>query len=89
MDETKNSAKQNLELLLNPKSIAFVGASTKTDVAGNDMLLEVLLSGYNGRIYGVNPKYSDVEGIKCYPSLADLPEVVDLVVLAIGFVTKL
>jgi acyl-CoA synthetase (NDP forming) len=82
--ETKISTKQNLERLLNPKSIAFVGASTKTDVAGNDMLLEVLLSGYNGRIYGVNPKYSDVEGIKCYPSLADLPEVVDLVVLAIG-----
>ncbi len=84
MAETKISTKQNLERLLNPKSIAFVGASTKTDVAGNDMLLEVLLSGYNGRIYGVNPKYSDVEGIKCYPSLADLPEVVDLVVLAIG-----
>jgi len=84
VDKTKNSAKQNLERLLNPKSIAFIGASTKTDVAGNDMLLEVLLSGYNGRIYGVNPKYSDVEGIKCYPSLADLPEVVDLVVLAIG-----
>jgi acyl-CoA synthetase (NDP forming) len=82
--ETKISTKQNLERLLNPKSIAFVGASTKTDVAGNDMLLEVLLSGYNGRIYGVNPKYRDVEGIKCYPSLADLPEVVDLVVLAIG-----
>ncbi|MBC8441883.1 MAG: acetate--CoA ligase family protein [Deltaproteobacteria bacterium] len=80
----KNNKKQNLEPLLNPKSIAFVGATTKPDVAGNDMLLEVLGSGYKGRIYCVNPKYDEIEGIKCYSSLADLPEKVDLVVLAIG-----
>jgi len=84
VNEAKKSGKQNMEPLLNPKSIAFVGASTKKDVAGNDMLLEVLISEYNGRVYGVNPKYGEVEGIKCYPTLADLPEVVDLVVLAIG-----
>ena len=84
MDPIKNYVKQNLDPLLNPKSIAFVGATTKPDVAGNDMLLEVLASGYKGRIYCVNPKYDAVEGIKCYPSLADLPEKVDLVVLAIG-----
>jgi acyl-CoA synthetase (NDP forming) len=84
MDGIKNTRKQNLDLLLNPKSIAFVGASSKADAAGNDMLLEVLVSGYDGRIYCVNPKYEEVEGIKCYPSLADLPEKVDLVVLAIG-----
>jgi acetate---CoA ligase (ADP-forming) len=80
----KNVPNQNLEPLLNPKSIAFVGASEKKDVAGNDMLLEVLHSGYKGQIYSVNPKYNNVEGIKCYPSLTELPEVVDLVVLAIG-----
>jgi acetate---CoA ligase (ADP-forming) len=80
----KNVPNQNLEPLLNPKSIAFVGASEKKDVAGNDMLLEVLHSEYEGQIYGVNPKYDSVEGIKCYLSLSELPEVVDLVVLAIG-----
>lgn len=80
----KNVPNQILDPLLKPESIAFVGASEKKDVAGNDMLLEVLHSGYKGRIYGVNPKYKSVEGIKCYPSLTELPEVVDLVVLAIG-----
>jgi acetate---CoA ligase (ADP-forming) len=80
----KNVPNQNLKPLLNPKSIAFVGASEKKDVAGNDMLLEVLHSEYKGQIYGVNPKYDSVEGIKCYLSLSELPEVVDLVVLAIG-----
>ncbi len=84
MLKMKNTVKQNLEPLLNPKSIAFVGASTKKDVAGNDMLLEIKHSGFTGHIYGVNPKYKNVEGIKCYPSLTDLPEIVDLVVLAIG-----
>lgn len=84
MDGIENQARQNLTPLLNPKSIAFVGASKNTNAAGNDMLLEVLHSGYDGRIFCVNPKYDEVEGIKCYPSLADLPEVVDLVVLAIG-----
>jgi acetate---CoA ligase (ADP-forming) len=76
--------KQNLDPLLNPKSIALIGASPKADVAGNDMLLEVLRSDYKGRTYGVNPKYNEVAGIKCFPSLADLPERVDLIVLAIG-----
>ena len=84
MDGIKNYVGQNLNPLLNPKSIAFVGATTKPDVAGNDMLLEVLLSGYKGRTYCVNPKYDEVEGIKCYPSLSDLPETVDLAILAIG-----
>lgn len=84
VNRMENKPKQNLDSLLNPKSIAFVGATTKPDVAGNDMLLEVLASGYKGRIYCVNPKYDSVEGIKCYPSLTDLPEKVDLAVLAIG-----
>ena len=80
----ENNTRQNLEPLLNPESIAFVGATTKPDVAGNDMLLEVLQSDYRGRMYCVNPKYNEVEGITCYPSLSHLPEVVDLTVLAIG-----
>lgn len=84
MDTIENNVRQNLNPLLNPKSIAFVGATTKPDVAGSDMLLEVLASGYKGRIYCVNPKYNKIKGIKCYPSLADLPETVDLAVLAIG-----
>ena len=73
-----------LSPLLAPRSIALVGASTRVDVAGNDMVLQLLESGYQGRVYAVNPKYDEVEGIPCYPSLADLPESVDLCVLAIG-----
>ncbi|WP_372741429.1 acetate--CoA ligase family protein [Neptunomonas sp.] len=70
--------------LLAPQSIALVGASLQMDVAGNDMILELLQSGYQGKIYPVNPKYAEVEGMLCFPSLSALPESVDLVVLAIG-----
>jgi len=76
--------KKDLRPLLSPESVALVGASITPDAAGNDMLLEILASGYKGGVYAVNPKYEEVQGIKCYPSLKDLPVVVDLVVLAIG-----
>ena len=48
------------------------------------MVLQILQSGYQGKVYAVNPKYEEVEGFPCYPSLSDLPESVDLVVLAVA-----
>jgi putative YhdH/YhfP family quinone oxidoreductase len=70
--------------MLAPSSIALVGASTTPNVAGNDMVLELQLSGFRGPVYPVNPLYDEVEGLPCYRSLAELPEAPDLVVLGIG-----
>lgn len=70
--------------LLAPESVAFVGASERPNTPGRDMLETVRRSGYRGRVYAVNPKYETIDGIACYPSLADLPEPVDLAVLAVG-----
>ena len=67
-----------LQPLLAPCSIALVGASLRAESAGNDMVLQLLQSGFGGRVYAVNPKYNQVAGIPCYPSLSDLPETVDL-----------
>ena len=74
----------SLQPLLAPRSIVLVGASLRPDAAGNDMVLQLLQSGYQGRVYAVNPKYDEVEGIPCFPSLADLPDPVDLCVMAVG-----
>ena len=68
--------------LLSPRAVAFVGASPRPNTPGNDMLRMVKRSGFKGAVYAVNPKYESVEDIRCYPSLADLPERVDHVVLA-------
>ncbi len=73
-----------LHRMLAPDSVALVGASTVLNIAGNDMVLELQVSRYPGRVYPVNPKYVEVEGHNCYPSLRDLPEVPDLAVLSIG-----
>lgn len=73
-----------LERMLAPASVALVGASTVPNVPGNDMVLELQVSRYPGAVFPVNPKYDEVEGHRCYPSLADLPAVPDLAVLGVG-----
>ncbi len=70
--------------LLAPRSIAFVGASPRPDTPGNDMMRMVLRGGFKGALYAVNPNYAEIEGYPCYPSLAGLPEPVDLAVLSVA-----
>ncbi len=70
--------------MLEAESMAIVGASPKTDSFGEMMVLEALRSGYEGTVYPVNPKYDEILGLKAYPSLADLPEPVDIAVLGVG-----
>jgi acyl-CoA synthetase (NDP forming) len=70
--------------LLTPRSIAFVGASPSLGAPGNQMILEARRGGFAGAMYPVNPKYDEVEGLRCYPSLADLPEAADMAILAVA-----
>ncbi|MFT5202661.1 MAG: putative YhdH/YhfP family quinone oxidoreductase [Candidatus Aldehydirespiratoraceae bacterium] len=74
----------HLSRMLAPDSVALVGASTMPNVAGNDMVLELQVSRFDGTVYPVNPKYREVEGYRCFPSLRDLPTVPDLAVLSVG-----
>ncbi|MDN7683126.1 acetate--CoA ligase family protein [Burkholderia cenocepacia] len=74
----------SLQPLLAPASIALVGVSPQADATGNDMLLELRQSGYAGTIYFVNPKYDQIDGVRCYATLAELPGIPDLTVLAVG-----
>ena len=73
-----------LSRMLAPDSVALVGASTVPNQAGNDMVLELQVARYPGAVYPVNPRYREVEGHRCYPSLRDLPIVPDLAVLGVG-----
>ena len=72
----------NIQALVSPKSIALVGANEKMGFGGHAARNLVNFRG-NCRFYFVNPKYSELLGEKCYPSLKDLPETVDCVELAI------
>jgi acyl-CoA synthetase (NDP forming) len=69
--------------LLSPRSIAFVGASARPNTPGHDMMRMVRRGGFAGVVHAVNPNYREIEGYPCFPSLADLPEAPDLVVLSV------
>lgn len=73
-----------LDPLLRPRSVAVVGASENSDSMGEWSLRNLLKGGYTGNIYPVNPKYDEVQGVRCYPYLADLPAPPDLVIFAVS-----
>ena len=65
-----------------PQSIAVVGASERPGSLGFRTLQN--LAGFRGAVYPVNGKYKELAGRRCYASLADLPQVPDCVVVALG-----
>ncbi|NMF89564.1 acetate--CoA ligase family protein [Aromatoleum petrolei] len=73
-----------LSPLLQPRSIAMIGASNNAARIGG-MPLDLLKHfGYEGRVFPVNPKYEEIFGYPCYPDIESVPEAPELVVLAIG-----
>jgi acyl-CoA synthetase (NDP forming) len=79
------SYKKDLGPLLSPKSIAVIGASEKFG-AGSLVIENLRTLGFEGTIVPVNPGYSEVLGMRCYPSLADIPDriAVDSVAVVLG-----
>ncbi len=74
---------RGLTALLEPRSLAVVGASARPGSFGDQLVGQLLAGGYRGAVHLVNPRYREVAGLPCHPSLADLPGPVDLVVLAV------
>ena len=68
--------------LLNPKSIAIIGASNDTKKPGGNMLKNILAGGFAGNLYAVNPKEEGVQGIKSFSEAKEIPQT-DLGILAI------
>jgi acyl-CoA synthetase (NDP forming) len=79
-----HAASHRLSPLLTPRSVALVGASPKAGSAGNGMIQAIATGAFAGRLYLVNPNYPEIEGRPCHPSLASLPEAVDLAVLGVA-----
>src|SRR5579862_4419022 len=70
-----------LDSLFMPRSVAVVGASERQGSVGRSVLWNLLSSPFGGTVFPVNAKRPSVLGIKAYPSVRDLPEKVDLVVV--------
>jgi predicted CoA-binding protein len=71
------SAKERLRILRSAESIALVGVSANPLRSSNFVATYLVRTPF--RVYPVNPAYEEVLGVKCYPTLADLPEVPDIV----------
>ncbi|MDP9209367.1 MAG: CoA-binding protein, partial [Actinomycetota bacterium] len=76
-------SRRGLAALLEPRSLAVVGASARPGSFGDQLVGQLLAGGYRGTVHLVNPRYREVAGRPCHPSLADLPGPVDLAVLAV------
>lgn len=74
----------NLDRLLSPRAIAVVGASANPARIGGQPLHALRHFGYTGRVFAVNPKYAEIGGEPCYSSVAEIPEYVDVAIVAIG-----
>ena len=70
----------SLEEVLHPKSIAVVGASERG--RGSQFFSALVDFGFKGKIYPVNPKYSEIMNVKAYPTVKDIPDPVDYVISA-------
>ncbi|MGH8264846.1 MAG: acetate--CoA ligase family protein [Steroidobacteraceae bacterium] len=73
-----------LESLLRPRSIAVLGATEREGTVGRHAVENLVKGGFGGPLFAVNPKYPSVCGVRCYPSLAALPEHVEHVVFAVS-----
>lgn len=72
-----------LHEILNPKSIAFYGANNKGAGIASIQIMNLIVSGYQGKIYPIHLKEDSIMGFKAYKSIGEVPEVPDLVIIVL------
>lgn len=81
---TSQTTIPDLRLLFQPRSIAIIGASQDEFKSGGAFISRLLKDGYAGKIYPINPREPEIRSLKSYPSVLDVPDDLDLVIIAIG-----
>jgi len=69
--------------VLSPRSVAVIGASTDSSKVGNAVLANLLQGNFSGPVYPVNAEHRSVRGVRAYPTVRDIPDDVDLAVVAV------
>lgn len=72
-----------MDPLFRPKSVAVIGASTEPRALGRQILQNILNYGFRGRVYPVNPKAKELLGVRCFPSVLDIPDPIDLAIVVV------
>ncbi|HXH20710.1 MAG TPA: acetate--CoA ligase family protein [Dehalococcoidia bacterium] len=69
--------------IMNPRSVAVIGASAEEGKIGYSVVRNILDGGYKGKVHPINPRLSEIQGLKAYPAITDVPGEVDVAVFAI------
>ena len=80
---TKRFTNEQIDRLLRPKSVAVIGASDRVGALGATLLNNLVQYKFDGDIYPVNPKRDELQGLKVYHTVDELPEGIDCAVIAI------
>jgi acetate---CoA ligase (ADP-forming) len=82
-EREERAASAALRKLLEPASVAVIGASRRRGTVGGELFHNLLAAGFTGPVYPVNPKAASVQSVAAYATVEDIPGPVDLAVLAV------
>ncbi len=72
-----------LEYIFRPSSVAVIGASGRKGKIGREILHNLIVNEFNGKVFPVNPNYEVIHSIKCYSTILDVPDAVDLAIIVV------
>jgi acetyltransferase len=81
--EAPGAGSAGIEHFYNPRSIAIIGASPHRMKPGGRPLVALRERGYAGSVFPVNPSYDEIEGARCYASVLDIPDPVDMAIVSV------
>src|SRR5579862_5929088 len=80
-DRYAEEGRPGLDCMFSPESVAVIGATDREGSVGRTVLERLHIPTFHGRIFPVNPNHKDVLGLPAFPTIADVPEKVDLAVI--------
>jgi len=82
---TQAGGRSALRRMLEARSVAVIGASAREGSVGHETMRQLVeLGRFDGAVYPVNPRYEELFGLRCYPSIAEVPGPVDLAIIALA-----
>lgn len=82
-DREHRAEAASIQAFFNARSIAVIGASRRQDTIGQTIVRNLVLGDYQGRVYVVNPNARSVAGLPAYPSVADVPDDIDVAIVVV------
>ncbi|MFH0947298.1 MAG: acetate--CoA ligase family protein [Planctomycetota bacterium] len=77
------AGKEGLDFVFRPRSVAVIGASKRPGSIGHQVLHNLIMGGFEGKVFPVNPTATVLHSIKCHPTVGAIPDPVDLAVITV------